>query len=195
MTFIARNAYRNVIALKYVYTDRSVVWMWLSNILIIDRFSTWYTHQNRISIHKKRGNERTIRNSCKCLTHSLPLITATNYVNIIKIFCSNFTDISNHSIIYINFGTNKVTNYDQTASYVWYDLLGIRLAQPISNDWGMIPISFAANLGSVGCLSLGATMVSIIEVIYFFSGKLGSFWIRKHFQNVDKNRSKLDYVN
>lgn len=38
---------------------------------------------------------------------------------------SNYTNVTGHSIVYVNFGTDRVTEYEQTASYVWYELLGM----------------------------------------------------------------------
>lgn len=54
-------------------------------------------------------------------------------------------------------------------------------------------LSISANLGAVGCLSLGATMVSIIEIIYFCSGKLGAIWITDNPKNI--GNAEYDFVN
>lgn len=56
-------------------------------------------------------------------------------------------------------------------------------------------LSFLANLGAVGCLSLGATMVSMIEIIYFFSGKLGAIWITENVKDIDRKKAEYDFVN
>lgn len=71
----------------------------------------------------------------------------------------NDLELANHSILYINFGDSKVEAYEQTIQYFWYELL--------------------ANFGGLSSLTFGASIMSIIELIYFATGKFGTICVQR----------------
>lgn len=84
-------------------------------------------------------------------------------------------NLTNHSILYVNFGNSKVEAYEQTIQYLWYELL--------------------ANFGGLTSLTFGASIMSIIELIYFATGKFGTICLRRHNAGTSSSPTDQNLVN
>lgn len=69
-------------------------------------------------------------------------------------------DLEDLSVIHVFFANSYVTEYRQTLVYTWYELLSI----------------FGAMCGIV----IGASIISVMEMLWFLSGKCGMIWTKKN---------------
>lgn len=65
---------------------------------------------------------------------------------------------------------------EQTTLYSWYELLGNSVRAPLTYNLLLKWISFyyLANFGAIASLTLGASIISIVELLYYWSGKFCS---------------------
>lgn len=69
-------------------------------------------------------------------------------------FHSNRHNLRGHSIVHINFKHNRVLDFEKTVIYTWFDLFGI--------------------FGGLCGLTFGGSIISVIELIYFGTGRFGA---------------------
>lgn len=76
-------------------------------------------------------------------------------------FCTqrNKNDMSGHSIVHINYKQNRFPLFEQTVCYMWFDLFGM--------------------FGGLCGLTFGGSIISVIELIYYGTGRFGAQFTRK----------------
>lgn len=86
----------------------------------------------------------------------------------------------NHSIVYINFGSHKVAIIDQNVFSTWYEQLG-NLLRCCHIGYIIIVICiYSAFFGGLASLAFGASIISVVEIIYFGTGKFGALFFARH---------------
>lgn len=76
-----------------------------------------------------------------------------------------------HSIVHINFQQNRFRQYEHGVRYQWYDLFGA--------------------FGGLCGLTFGASIVNILEFLYYFTGKFGAHCFAKHFKRMPMKRRSI----
>lgn len=79
-----------------------------------------------------------------------------------KFLHRNGLDGEGLTIVHINFQDSKVSLYEHTVIYMWYDLFGI--------------------LGGLCSITFGGSIIFIFEVLYLSSGRFGLWFIRRRKQ-------------
>lgn len=70
----------------------------------------------------------------------------------------NEHDMRGHSIVHINYIQNRFPQFEHTVAYMWFDLFGI--------------------LGGLCGLTFGGSIISVIELIYYGTGRFGAQFSR-----------------
>jgi hypothetical protein len=73
--------------------------------------------------------------------------------------------MTGHGIVHINYKLVRVQQFEHTVLLTWFDLLG--------------------KLGGICSITFGGSIISIIEIVYFFTGRFGTELIQK-FQQIRK---------
>lgn len=67
--------------------------------------------------------------------------------------------MTGHGIVHINYKLVRVQQFEHTVLLTWFDLLG--------------------KLGGICSITFGGSIISIIELVYFFTGRFGSELIQQ----------------
>lgn len=92
----------------------------------------------------------------------------------------NKNDMRGHSIVHINYKQYRFPQFQQTVVYMWFDLFGI--------------------FGGLCGLTFGGSIISVIELIYFGTGRFGAqftwkiFAMRRTTKSIESNNNKNQSV-
>lgn len=86
--------------------------------------------------------------------------------------------MTGHGVVHINYNAVRVPQFEHTVVYTWFDLLGL--------------------LGGICSITFGGSIITILEIIYFYTGRFGMEIIAKikgkpdvNEENEEKERRRI----
>lgn len=85
----------------------------------------------------------------------------SRYFHLCCVFCRNGLNATGLGIVHIKFQEDSMPQFEHTVILTWFDLLGI--------------------LGGICSITIGGSIISFIELLYFFTGRFGVVYMRRLF--------------